>query len=230
MSSVTMLGSDSPMIPPLPGTLADPPPQAPHFGQGGMKPPNGVPVFFIEAVKHADGTYVNTEFVDIMTPGDPKSMPRHKVTERIKEMYRPWYEQFRRGLAMAPDGVPLEMWPMTTPAVVQTLKALNIFTVEQLVAVADGNLHHIPMGRTLQNQARAWLADKSNADSVEKHRRETEMLREGMRMLEDRNNALAAQIATLAAVQAAKPTVEAAVPDAVPAPEKRGPGRPPKAA
>src|SRR5690242_20120819 len=130
MNNIEMMTDGNPMIPPLPGSPAAPPPQA-QFGNNTMRPVNGIPRFEMVAVRQEGGNYVNVEYVDILTPGDPKATPRHKVTDTIREMYRPWYDLWRRGLAMAPAGTPLEMWPVMTPAHVATLKAINIFTVEQ---------------------------------------------------------------------------------------------------
>lgn len=186
--------ADASMIPPLPGSPAMPPPQ-PQFGVPAPDIANGIPIFEMVAKRYADGTYVNVEFVSILTPGDAKAIARHKVTDRIRQIYKQRYEAFRNGLKMAPNGTPLEMWPVTTPAQVQALKAVNIFTVEELVQVADANLYQIPFGRTLRNQAEAWLKAKKDSDAVEGQRRETDTLRDGMRMLEEQIAVLNAKLA-----------------------------------
>ena len=107
-------------------------------------------------------------------------------------------------MTLSPVGTPLEMWPVITPAQVQALKAVNIFTVEQLVGVADSALHLIPFGRTLQNQGKAWLISKKDADAVENARRETDSLRDGLRQMED---LIAAQNAKIAELTAQRPQV-----------------------
>lgn len=223
------------MIPPLPADAPIAMPAMPqNFQQGAPRPSDGVPKFFIKAVRYADGSYHNVEYVDIITPGDPKSLPRHKVTDAIRQLYPHQYEAFRRGLEMAPEGWPLEMWSVLNPAQVYHLKSLNIFTVEQLAQIADANLHQIPMGRTLKNQAIVALKAKGETDSVEAMRRKDELNKQAISSLEESNALLMKQLAELSAKVEAQTTPRDEPPrptttldgDTVPAPAKRGPGRP----
>ena len=224
------------MIPPLPADAPIAmPAMAQNFQQGAPRPSDGVPKFFIKAVRYADGSFHNVEYVDIITPGDPKSLPRHKVTDAIRQLYPHQYEAFRRGLEMAPDGWPLEMWSVLNPAQVYHLKSLNIFTVEQLAQIADANLHQIPMGRTLKNQAQAALKAKQETDSVEAMRQKDELNQQAISSLEASNAQLMQQLAALSAKFDAQTAPSEPRPggttldgDTVPAPAKRGPGRPPK--
>lgn len=207
-----------------------------QFGGPG-RPMNGIPRFELEAKRRPDGTYENVEYVTILTSGDPKAAPRHKVTDAIREKYKPWYEHWRAGLETSPTGTPLEMWPILKPAQVHELKAINIFTVEQLAEIADNNLHRIPMGRTLKNQAAAWLQTKKEADGVEAARRENQTLKDGMSVLEEQVKALSAK---LEETQASEPVSEVQTPEPPQEtvsddppdqshnfqPPKRGPGRP----
>jgi hypothetical protein len=182
-----------------------------QFGGPGM-PENGIPRFEVVPVRKADGSYDYVEYVDIMVAGDPRNMPRHKVTDRLRAKYRPYYDHWKKTQEMAPQGSPLEMWAVITPAQVHELKARNIFTVEQLAGVADSNIHSIPMGQTLRDQAKAWLKDKESADATEGRRRETEALRDGMRMLESQNEALSARLSELMEKMTAAPAVAPAPP------------------
>ena len=212
--------ADQSMIPPLP-MEPDPaiPAQPSNFTQGAPRPTSGVPKFKLVPMR-IGGTFANVEYVDILTPGDPKATPCHKVTDIIRQMYPREYDAFRRGLEMAPDGWPLEMWPVLNPAQVYLLKSLNIFTVEQLSQVADSNLHRVPMGRTLRNQAQAALKAKTESDGVEAMRRKDEMNRDAIASLEASNAELMRQLADLSA--------KVNGPAETAAPAKRGPGRPPK--
>lgn len=174
-------------LPALPG-------EAPSFTTRAPPPVNGIPLFEVVAVKDVTGQFQNVEFVSIITPGDKNAMPRHKVTPTLIEMYRPWYEHWRKGLELAPSGTPLEMWPILTPAQVRELKVLNIFTVEQLKGIPDTALQNLPFGRTLRNQAVAWLDSKKEADLVEVTRAQNETLKQGMLMLEKQMQAMQQQL------------------------------------
>lgn len=229
-------------LPALPDDVAmpnlPPPPMMPsqQFGQnGGGRPASGIPKFFVKAVKNRNGTYTNVEMAEIITPGDPKAMPVRKVTDGLRAKYRDYYEHWKRTQTMAPVGTPLEMWPEMTPAMVHQLKAANIFTVEQLAAIADANLGSIPFGKTIRNKAQAWLAVKEKSDAVGAAAAQTQAMQDAMRMMEERNaqekaemkaeNAgLKAQLdAILARLGAPETPVE---PPAAPETPKRGPGRP----
>lgn len=215
-----------------------PAPMAPgmQFGMnGGARPASGIPKFYVQPVRKTDGTYDNVEMVEIITPGDPKAMPVRKVTDGIRAKYRDYYEHWKRTQQMAPIGTPLEMWPMMTPAMVLQLKAANIFTVEQLAEVNDGNLHHIPFGKTIREQARGWLEAKEKSDAVEQATAQTQAMQDGMRMMEQRfeakESAMRAENADLKSKLDAILTRLSApeTAPAAPAEAKRGPGRPPKA-
>lgn len=182
------------MMPALPGSIAAPP-SAPQLA---VPPGEGVPRFIL-VPKYIGGTWVNVEYVDILTPGDPKASPRHKVTDGIRQAYAKAYADWRNGLEAAPVGWAIEHWPVLNPAQVLNLKALNIFTVEQLAQMADGNLHHIPMGKTLKNQAIAAITAKEKSDAVEVTRRENESLKGSVKFMEDQMAAMQAQIAALTA-------------------------------
>lgn len=209
------LPMDSPSLPPLP-------PEQPAFGN---RPPDGTPLFDIVRVIRQDGTSVPVEYVSIITPGDPKATPRRKVTDALRQKYAHAYRSWRTGMTTAPEGTPLEMWARlaSSPAIVADLKYINIFTIEQLAGVADGNLHRLPMGPTLKNDAKAWLADRKDTAALEAQRRETDSLREGNAMMQGQMQVMMQQMAEMQAKLAA---TEAPKEPEVP---KRGPGRPPRA-
>lgn len=157
-------------------------------------PTDGIPKFEVVAVRLANGDYENREYVTILIPGDPKASPRHKVTDALREKYRPWYVMWRKGLQQTVAGTPLEMWPLLTPVEIEMMKALNIFTVEQLLLMADANDHRLPMAKTLKIKAREWLESKKDADLIENNRAERDELKTAMGRLEEQNLALAEQV------------------------------------
>ncbi len=229
-------------LPALPDDVAmphlPPPPVSPsqQFGMnGGGRPSYGIPKFFIKPVRNRNGEYTNVEMVEIITPGDPKATPVQKVTDGVRAKYRDYYEHWKRSQTMAPVGTPLEMWPEMTPAVVHQLKASNIFTVEQLAAIADSNLGNIPFGKTIRNKAQAWLQVKEKSDAVSAAAMQTQAMQDAMRMMEEsvakekaemkaENATLKAQLdAILKRLGAPETPVEA---PAAPETPKRGPGRP----
>ena len=223
MSDHTMMSPEQlNTLPPLPTADVPLPNPSQQFDQhrASGQTVDGIPHFETVTKRRKDG-YEAVEYVTILTPGDPKASPRHKVTDEIRRKYPEHYAAFRRGMEMAPVGTPLEMWGGVQPAMVSQLKALNIFTIEQLVGVPDSALHQIPMGKTLVNQAKSYLEAKKEVDMVDGQRRETDALREGQRMMEEQIAALQKQNEALMA------KLTESVEDDPPKPRR---GRPPKVA
>jgi hypothetical protein len=222
-------------MPPLPGEPAVP---LENPAIRPQEPTDGIPRFFHKVVHKADGSYANVEFVEILTPGDNKAVPVHKVNDFMRQKY-PWhYQRWKAGLQVTRDGVPIEMFPVLDPAQVQMLKALNVFSVEDLANIADANLHRIPMGTTMRQSARDWLKNKKETDEIHKQNTESEALKANQNMLEKQIAELSQRLLaaeTKAAVTPAVPAVQAQpdlsdkIAEAIDtAGEKRKPGRPPK--
>lgn len=188
-------------MPPIPGS-----PMTFAPGAAAADTSNGIPLFELVSKRLADGSFVNVEFVSILTPGDPKSIPRKKVTDSVRERYRQYYMLWKQGLQQSPVGTPLEMWPIMTPAQVHELKALNIFTVEQLADVSEGNIHSMPMGITLRNQARDWLESKQEADLLAQRTAENQALKDGQDLLRQQIEDLNAALEAIKSERVATPT------------------------
>ena len=220
---------------PMPAPTFDEP-RSPQGYQGDRPPAtDGIPRFFTKPVRLGDGSYVNVEYVEILTPGDNKASPVQKVTDRTRQKYGWHYDRFRRGLEVSREGVPLEMFPVLDPAQVMMLKAVNVFTVEDLAGVSDANLHRIPMGLTLRRDAQTWLKSKKETDVIDKQNQTMAAQQSNMQMME-RQIAELAQRLEAAEAKKAEPLPEAPKGDMLAEaldraadnaePEKRKPGRP----
>lgn len=194
---------------------------SPTFQQGQTAPSQGRPLFFHQARKRiqTDGAsvYENIECVKILTPGDTKAVPELKVTDAIRRKYAYEYGMWKNGLQVSQRGIPLEMFPMLTPAVIMELKALNIFTVEDLAGLPDSSLHRVHMGQTLKVNAKAWLENKKDSDVIERQTRENNALKDKMAMLERQIQEISSRPAPVAAeAPAVQPTVWMPPGDAAP--------------
>lgn len=115
-----------------------------------------------EAASAAQGhpVFRDEERVEIILPGNPLNRPVRVVTAADKEAWPRQYQQFKAGITQSIDGTPLEQWPMMTPAMVRTLKHLEIHTVEQCAALDDLALQRVGLGgRSIKNAAIAYLDD-----------------------------------------------------------------------
>ena len=135
------------------------------------EPDKTIPEFFLQAVKHPFKSeqagreiFEDREFVRIITPGNMRSIPVEPVNDEHKRRWPRQYDAFQRGMEDPVEGTPLDQVAFLTPAVVQTLKALNVKTVESLAGVSDAILKDMPLGgRDLRQKAQTFL---ESADST----------------------------------------------------------------
>ena len=102
--------------------------------------------------------YVDKIYIRIRTPGDRLSEVDREAKDQDKQRFPFQWARFEQGTQQAESGTPLEEWPLMTPATIRTYKAMNIFNVEGLAAVSDGNLQKLgPGARVFRDQAIAYL-------------------------------------------------------------------------
>jgi len=150
----------------------------------------------------------DVEVVDIRVPGsrnyqtfpahafsahgwvtDPMTGEQSQIT--YAERFSRQYQQFKQQLQQTKSGTPLAHAPFLTEARRSELRALNIYTVEQLVAVDGQELKNLgPGGRDLKNMATEFITEsKTNAPNMQAVA-ELEALRARNAVLEEDNEAL----------------------------------------
>lgn len=142
----------------------------------------------------------------------------------------PWREKLRVYLdaweneTKAPDdGTALEDWQKLDVSMISMLREARIYSVEMLAAMPDNRLDAIPLGgRTLRDQAKAFLDAKNGNDQTDRLIARNIELEERMKLLET-------QFAEVRRADALKAQPADNVADVTSEP-KRGPGRPPKSA
>lgn len=96
--------------------------------------------------------------VEIITPGQNKSVPSEKVTDAHRRRWPNYYAAFKRGTEMPVKGTPLETWSYLRPAQVAHLKAINIMCLEDIRDATDSSLEKIGMGaREMQKLVTRFL-------------------------------------------------------------------------
>lgn len=130
-----------------------------------------------------------------------------------------WREHFGEALIAwekdqeAPDnGTPLEAWAKLDVGQIASLRAAGVFSLEMLADLPDSRLGIVMGGRTLRDQAIAFLEQAKGNAQNDRLIAENNELKERMARME-------AQLAEIKAADAEKEAGE---------PQKRGPGRPPK--
>lgn len=144
------------------------------------------PVFFIEPVideraseQEGRQVYRDMERVRICIAGDSLSAATHPVDAgiiaRFHDHYTAWKSK-RAGSHIV--GTPLSKWPMGTPGLIKECEFLNIYSVEDLGAVSDGNVENLSNGRAIREKARAWLKSATDGAAAMKYAAEAARLRE----------------------------------------------------
>ena len=149
----------------------------PNFGDDRL----GV-MFYTRTVEDKERTlaegrkcFRDREFVKIMVPGDRLNIVDRPV-QRTGNMqtddtlrFSKQYARFKNSQEqVAHDGTPLALWPGINGALVEELKYLNIFTVEQLATLADTHVAKVPMGHAFKRKAAEFVAASKDAAALNK--------------------------------------------------------------
>lgn len=103
------------------------------------------------------------DYIRIIVPGSKDILDVEADAQYITRFAKEW-EKYQAKQQVAVTGTPLEAWPALGVGMVAELKALNIFTVEQLASVSDGVTGKLQAGQQLKQRAQAFL-DAAVADS-----------------------------------------------------------------
>jgi hypothetical protein len=134
--------------------------------------------------------YEEQEYIRIIVPGDSKTTVDCPVDETFRMRFEKQYDKFKKGLAQAVEGTPLEMWPQMTVGLCAELKAMNVSTVEQLASLDDGKAQKIMGSHDLRRKAQAFLdaaqgeaANNKMVAELEKRDDEITLLKQQMQQL-----------------------------------------------
>jgi hypothetical protein len=148
----------------------------------------------------------DVEVCEIRTPGSrnttiqPATAVSHWVTDPITggqtkltyaERFRRQYRQFKEQQHQTIAGTPLDYAPFLTEARRAELRALNIYTVDQLAIVDGQELKNLGVGgRDLKNRAIEYLEEAKTKSVDTRLRAENEALRARLAVVEGDNDLL----------------------------------------
>ena len=102
--------------------------------------------------------FEDKEYIEIFIPGDKTTEIRRPATQEDRVRFEKQYQDFQNNQKQGMVGTPLEQWPLLMPAQIMQLKAMHVYTVEQLSEISDTSLQKIGPGtRDLQQKAIKWL-------------------------------------------------------------------------
>lgn len=106
----------------------------------------------------------NQDFVIIICPGQPKSEVRRKANDADKSQYRQEWAAYSDGKEHQVSGTPIEMLPGLANGMADALKAVYIFTIEQMAELSDASVQKVGMGGNEIRQKCRDYKGKNNAE------------------------------------------------------------------
>jgi len=112
----------------------------------------------------AEGVEVGEQqdFIIIICPGQPKSEVRRKATDADKVQYRHEWQAYSDGKEHQQSGTPIEVLPGLASGMADALKAVYIYTIEQMADLSDLSLQKVGMGgNDIRQRCKAYLSKNS---------------------------------------------------------------------
>lgn len=98
--------------------------------------------------------FEDVTFVRINVRGNDKLEVHRPATDADKKRFPFAWQQFQAGVKHSANGTPLDRVPGIDPRRISHLNSVNVFTVEDLALVSDGNLPNLGAGgRELRHKA-----------------------------------------------------------------------------
>lgn len=135
--------------------------------------------------------YKDATFVKIITPGNRDNIVDRPTTDFDKMRFRERFMRFQKGEEAIGDGTRLDEWPLISRSMVEEMRYLGFYTVEQVAEANEAALHKVAGLTELSRRARNWLAATKDTEAAAK------LLKESGEK-DARIAALEAQIADLA--------------------------------
>jgi hypothetical protein len=159
--------------------------------------------FFYEEVPDAKKTeemgrpmFKSVEMCSIKAPGD-----RDVVVERVTKMqpdprqrFPGHYARFKAGQAVQVEGTLLREWGVLDRATAKSYEAIDIYTVEQLAGLSDGNCQQHRGSMADRQKARDWLDKAKGLEPVAQARAENAKLRAEIEALKEAIEAMGGKV------------------------------------
>lgn len=182
--------------------------------------------FFYEEIPDAKKTeemgrpiFKSVEMCSIKAPGDNDNVFVGRVTKMEPDprlRFAPLYAKFKAGEKVQVEGTLLRQWGIITAAEAKSYEAVDIYTVEQLAGLSDSTCQQYRGSLADRQKAKDWLDKARGLEPVAKARAENAELRAQLEALREQIAALGGKVP------------DAPAPSAIPGPEPKRRGRPPK--
>lgn len=159
------------------------------------------PIFYIKPVRNnflseKEGREVwhDEAYVEIIIPGDSKSIVHERVKDEHKERWPRQWAAFQANQEAPAEGTPLEEWSALGASQVMEIKSHNVRTVEDVAGLSDSQLAKvIPMGgHALRDRARRFVEQVDAEKPVAELMQQVETLKAEIAALKDQKKEVAA--------------------------------------
>jgi hypothetical protein len=91
------------------------------------------------------------------------------VKETDRQKYAELFAAFEAGQDVELDGTPIEQWAALDVADVETLKSINVLTIQSAAKIPETTLHRMPIGlKNINVKAQKWLNSINEVDELRK--------------------------------------------------------------
>lgn len=137
----------------------------------------------------------NITHVKIQPAGERLNIVDRPVQENDKRRWPEQWRQYLAGKTQIPEGTPIELLFPNHPAIADTLKGCNVFTIEQLANLSGNGIDNIGMGaQDWVNKANAYLSSAEKGKDFNKLSNDLEGARAEIRVLKNQLSTAISQI------------------------------------
>lgn len=120
-----------------------------------------------ESEKQGRPIFRDVEYIRVIFPGDNTREIFRPATELDKAKYSEEYARFKEGHQQTFSGTPLASWGVLHASTVAELRAIRVFTVEQLADLSELGIGKLGLGgRDMVSKAKAYLSRNTEVDRL----------------------------------------------------------------
>ena len=117
----------------------------------------GVKMNEIKSKEAGTPIFDQLDFVKVIHPGEPLNVYDQPVREMDKIRFRDQWKRYQDGSTQSVSGTPLAVLFPWQPEIVETLKYMQIHTVQQLANLSDTGKQNLMFGQNLSDKAKHYL-------------------------------------------------------------------------
>lgn len=152
-----------------------------------------------ESDKAGRPIYDDVDMIEIRVRGDRHNVIIRPTRPGDKKRFRGIWKEYEEGVTAKVTGTPLAEWPPMSASMVEELKYLQFFTVEQLAEANDDVCSRVPGLVGLKNKARAFIEFAKGAAPIEEMQRKLDAERSAREASENMVKDLVARVAAMEA-------------------------------